>query len=50
LPKITSSIASGSMPLRSIVAFAEAVPSSAAVSDASPPPNLPIGVRRAAMS
>jgi hypothetical protein len=48
LPKITSSTAFGSMPLRASVAFATAVPSSAAVSDDSPPPNFPIGVRTAA--
>jgi hypothetical protein len=48
LPKITSSTAAGSIPLRASVAFALSVPSCAAVSDASPPPNLPIGVRTAA--
>src|SRR5205807_3380514 len=49
LPKITSSTALGSMPLRASVAFALATPRSGAVIDASAPPNLPIGVRTAAM-
>jgi hypothetical protein len=41
-------MAFGSMPLRASVAFALAVPSSAAVSEDKPPPNFPIGVRTAA--
>jgi hypothetical protein len=49
LPKMTSSIASGSMLLRAIVAFADSTPMSAAVSLASAPPNFPIGVRTAAL-
>ena len=46
-PKIVSSTAAAGRPERSIAARAAAPPSSAAVSDANAPPNLPIGVRAA---
>src|SRR5262245_55199067 len=44
---ITCSIASTGTPARSSAARIAAAPSSGAVSDASPPPNPPIGVRAA---
>ena len=47
LPKMASSICAGSIPARSIAALAATTPKSAAVSEASDPPNFPIGVRTA---
>jgi hypothetical protein len=46
-PKIASFMAEAGRPERSIAARAAAAPSSAAVSSAKAPPNLPIGVRAA---
>src|SRR5437660_4051639 len=47
LPNIVSSICSGRSPARSRADLAATTPISRAVSDASDPPNLPIGVRTA---
>src|SRR5271155_5287994 len=47
LPKMVSSTCSGWIPARSIAALPATAPRSAAVSEASDPPNLPIGVRTA---
>src|SRR5271166_1781547 len=47
LPKIVSSTCCGSTPARSSAAFVATTPMSAAVSEASEPPNLPMGVRTA---
>src|SRR5258708_2566338 len=47
LPKIVSSTCCGCTPARSTAAFAATTPISAAESEASEPPNLPMGVRAA---
>src|SRR5271157_6153255 len=47
LPKIVSSTCCGCTPARSSAAFAATTPISTADSEASEPPNLPIGVRTA---
>src|ERR1700694_4094907 len=47
LPKIVSSTCCGCTPARSSAAFAATTPMSAAESEASEPPNLPMGVRTA---
>jgi hypothetical protein len=47
LPKMVSSTCAGWIPARSIAALAATTPMSAAVNEASDPPNLPIGVRTA---
>src|SRR5208282_392757 len=47
LPKIVSSTCCGDTPARSSAAFAATTPISTAESEASEPPNLPIGVRTA---
>src|ERR1019366_10415916 len=47
LPKIVSSTCGGCTPARSSAAFAATTPRSAAESEASEPPNLPMGVRTA---
>src|SRR5437660_11152855 len=47
LPKIVSSTCCGCTPARSSAAFAATTPISAAESEASEPPNLPMGVRAA---
>src|SRR6266404_4276479 len=47
LPKIVSSTCCGWTPARSSAAFVATTPISAAESEASEPPNLPIGVRAA---
>ena len=47
LPKIVSSTCWGCTPARSSAAFAATTPISAAESEASDPPNLPMGVRTA---
>src|SRR5215813_6065992 len=47
LPKVVSSTCSGWTPARSSAALAATTPISAAVCDASEPPNFPIGVRTA---
>src|SRR5438105_12768200 len=47
LPKMVCWTCSGAMPARSMAALAAMAPISAAVNDASEPPNLPIGVRTA---
>src|SRR2546430_11411061 len=47
LPNMVSSILSGCTPARSIASLAATTPISAAVIEASEPPNLPIGVRTA---
>jgi hypothetical protein len=46
-PKITSSTAPGSTPVRSISALITCAPRSAECTDASPPPRFPTGVRTA---
>src|SRR5205807_9738167 len=47
LPNMVASILSGGTPARSTAALAATTPISAAVIEASEPPNLPIGVRTA---